>query len=107
MKKYKREEEVHLYNEFTNGEPRYITRKPNFSCPVSPAIAWHWGLQYAECPLVEEERDMGECANCPNRSFNTLKLINKRKNKNNKRKRKNNNESNISIPKKGKTYISQ
>jgi hypothetical protein len=39
-------------------------KKADFYCPMSPGIAWHWGLVYKECPLDALERDMEECASC-------------------------------------------
>ena len=41
-----------------------MSKVPQFSCPESPQIAWHWGLVYVECPLAPNERDMGSCKKC-------------------------------------------
>jgi hypothetical protein len=45
--------------------PVYAPRgRSSFFCPLSPAIPWHWGLAYKECPLFVMERDMEECSSC-------------------------------------------
>lgn len=44
--------------------PQFAPRHSSFYCPMSPGIAWHWGLVYKECPLDPMERDMEECASC-------------------------------------------
>jgi hypothetical protein len=44
--------------------PRYITKKPDFFCPLSPSIMWHHGMYYKECPLNASNRDMSQCGNC-------------------------------------------
>lgn len=68
--------------------PRYVTWKPKFSCPLSPGILWFHGLVYNECPLVDSERDMDECADCPLRAENTQELILKRQRDDKKRRRR-------------------
>lgn len=40
-------------------------RKHGFYCPVSPHVAWCWGLAYQDCPVAPQERDSDECRNCP------------------------------------------
>ena len=50
--------------DLSNKMPNYITKKPKFSCPLSPYIMWHHGIVYKECPLPEKNRDMGSCADC-------------------------------------------
>lgn len=68
--------------------PKYVPWKPKFSCPLSPGIPWFHGLVYNDCPLVESERDMDECADCPLRAENTAELILKRQRDDKKRKRR-------------------
>jgi len=41
-----------------------MRRKHQFNCPVSPHIAWDWGLAYKDCPVVASERDSEECRTC-------------------------------------------
>ena len=57
--------------------PEYCPWTPKFYCPVSPDLAWHKGLVYKDCPLAEEQRDMGHCADCHLRGEQTFKLIKK------------------------------
>lgn len=42
-----------------------MARKHSFACPVSPHVAWSWGLVFKDCPVVAGERDMDECRTCP------------------------------------------
>lgn len=88
--------------------PRYLTRKPEFSCPLSPYILWNKGLRYATCPIGERERDMRECENCVNKGSSTAKTKSGKK-----RVRRKKNDVKIEkkelspIPKIGKTYVSK
>ena len=88
--------------------PKYTTKKPKFSCPLSPHIMWHRGLQYASCPIGEHERDMPSCSKCIHKSDKTQvksskksKPIRRKKTPNVERKNKG------PIPKIGKTYHSK
>lgn len=54
-------------------------RKPGFYCPVSPHIAWSWGLIFQDCPVVPNERDSEECRSCPLRGAIVSKDRNKPK----------------------------
>jgi len=44
--------------------PKYVIKKPEFFCPLSPMILWHHGMSYKECPIGPEHRDMIECEKC-------------------------------------------
>ncbi len=44
--------------------PKYITNRPEFSCPLTPNIMWHHGFFYSECPLKPSNRDMPQCSRC-------------------------------------------
>lgn len=92
----------------TERMPRYITKKPQFSCPLSPHILWHHGLQYTECPIVATERDMPECAGCKNRGDSKVKTKSSRKHKPRRKKSNPKVEKRAKgpIPKIGKTYHS-
>lgn len=57
--------------------PEYCPWKPKFYCPLSPQVPWHMGLVYKECPVNEEQRDMGHCAECHLRGKDTFKMIKK------------------------------
>jgi len=89
--------------------PQYVIKQPDFSCPLSPQIMWHVGLQYATCPIVDTERDMPECARCKCRGDSKFKA------KSNKKPRPRHKKSNVrvekasndSTPKIGKTYVSE
>lgn len=89
--------------------PRYIIKPPKFSCPLSPDIMWHHDLQYASCPLCESERDMLECEKCKHRGDGTFKAKRHKKHKHNNKKDRPKVEksSKESIPKIGKTYVSE
>lgn len=88
----------------TNSIPNYITKKPDFYCPVSPYIMWHHNLEYKECPLKKDQRDMGSCANCKLRGDSKVKIKAKPHrdaiNKSQKKKKE-------VIPNIGKTYTSK
>jgi len=47
-----------------NKAPRYITKKLEFYCPISPTIMWHHGMSYIECPMNASNRDMPQCGSC-------------------------------------------
>lgn len=66
-----------LVRDATNRPPSYYPWKLDFYCPISPDLAWHKKLSYKECPVCEEQRDMGACANCKLRGKQTFKLIKK------------------------------
>jgi len=93
--------------------PKYIIKPPAFSCPVSPDIMWHHGLEYKECPLIEGERDMPSCSNCKLRGDSKAKI----KGKKHKPLRKNTSPKSEKpkvekrhkepIPNIGKTYVSE
>jgi hypothetical protein len=44
--------------------PKYITKKTEFYCSLSPDIMWHHGMYYKDCPLCAAQRDMPCCGNC-------------------------------------------
>ena len=44
--------------------PRYITKKSEFFCPISPTVMWHHDMYYKECPMNASNRDMPQCGNC-------------------------------------------
>ena len=67
-----------------NKPPQYCTRTPDFYCPLSPQVPWYMGLVYKDCPVNEENRDMGHCADCKLRGENTFKLIKKAERKSRK-----------------------
>jgi len=84
-----------------SGPPNYIVKKPEFSCPVSPHVAWHWGLTYSSCPVGSDQRDMGVCLSCKLRGDSTAKIKEKKRNKSKKSKVRE------PVPKINKTYISK
>ena len=88
----------------TNNAPNYITKKPDFYCPVSPYIMWHHNLEYKFCPLVQDHRDMGACANCKLKGSKVNVKVKKYINKNATQKKENKKKE--AIPKIGKSYIS-
>jgi len=88
--------------------PNFVIKKPEFSCPISPYIMWHHGMQFGECPLSETERDMGECFKCKLRGNSSFKAKPNKKNRPHRKKsmvkiEKRNKEP---IPNIGKTYYS-
>jgi hypothetical protein len=93
----------------TERMPRYITKKPAFSCPLSPHILWHHGLQYSDCPIVASERDMPECVKCIHRGDSKVKVKSSKRSKSRRKK------SNPKVEKRakertpniGKTYVSE
>jgi hypothetical protein len=85
-----------------SGPPNYIIKKPEFTCPVSPHVAWHWGLSYSSCPIGPDQRDMGSCLNCKLRGDSTAKI--KEKKRNNRSKKPKVKEP---VPKINKTYVSK
>jgi hypothetical protein len=87
--------------------PKYITKKPKFSCPISPHIMWHHGLTYKECPLASDQRDMGSCDRCHLKGDSTAKSKKKRKKPYKKNKAKVEKRKKEPIPKVGKTYVSK
>lgn len=84
--------------------PKYTTKKPEFSCPVSPHIMWHHGLIYKECPLDSNQRDMATCQKCCLKGNNTIK---KKRKKSYKNKIKVERRKKEFIPKIRKTYVSE
>jgi len=92
----------------TERMPKYITKPPKFSCPLSPYILWHHGMAYKECPIGPDQRDMGTCADCKCRGDSRVKIKDKKRNKPPKKQvpkvEKRHKEP---IPKIGKTYISK
>jgi len=91
----------------TDRMPNYITKPPKFSCPLSPYIMWHRNLEYMECPLSPDQRDMGTCAKCKFRGDSKVK-IKERKNKSaRKSPPKVEKRHKEPIPKIGKTYTSK
>jgi hypothetical protein len=93
----------------TERMPRYITKKPAFSCPLSPQILWHHGLHYTSCPIVATERDMPECAKCMLRGDSKVKIKSSKKSKPRRKKSNPKVEKRAKgpIPKIGKTYVSE
>lgn len=57
--------------------PQYVVKIPEFYCPISPEVPWYKGLVYKDCPVTEEQRDMGHCAECHLRGKDTFKYIKK------------------------------
>jgi hypothetical protein len=86
-------------------QPKYVIKAPDFSCALSPYIAWHHGLKYKSCPLSFGQRDMPSCMNC------SLKAVRNLKEKKYDEERKENKKEVIVnksiIPKIGKTYVSE
>jgi hypothetical protein len=74
-----------------------------FSCPLSPSVAWHWGLRYTSCPLDIMEQDFQECVNCQLHTEAGQKI---KKKKQEKKKIKKTKKSQIVVTEKGKTYVS-
>lgn len=84
-------------------QPNYITKAPEFSCPLSTYIMWHRDMRYISCPVNVNNRDMQGCNRCPNKQDPSYKkevkkekeirveMINKKKGP---------------IPTIGKTYVS-
>ena len=87
--------------------PRYLTKKPDFSCPISPYILWNRKLKYATCPVNERERDMNECENCINKGNSTAKSKSSRKRPRGKKNGPKVERKNEVVPKIGKTYTSE
>ena len=88
--------------------PKYVTKKLDFYCPLSPHIMWHRGLQYSACPIAEYERDMPSCSKCIYKS-NKVQEKSSKKSKPIRRKKSPSIErkSKGPIPKIGKTYHSK
>lgn len=82
------------------GTPNYIIKQPEFYCPISPYIMWHYGFRYKECPVNKGQRDMPSCSDCK-LSGNETKIKDKKK-KISRMKRKRE-----LIPNIKKTYISK
>jgi hypothetical protein len=97
----------------TERMPQYIIVQPKFSCPLSPHIMWHHGLQYSGCPITESERDMAECEKCIHHGGSEFKAKSNKRNrpKHKKDKSKTEKRSKESIQKdgkmRGKTYVSE
>lgn len=85
--------------------PKYVTKKLNFYCPLSPYIMWHRGLQYSRCPIAESERDMPSCAKC---LYKSSQVSSKYNNKSRRKKVPNvERRKKTPIPKINKTYHSE
>lgn len=89
-----------------------IRKAAQFSCPLSPHIAWNWGLQYKDCPVVAGERDMDECRTCPLRG-NAAEELKKdrprprrdRDDRNDRNRKRAGRPADGTTPNKGKSYI--
>ena len=93
----------------TERMPKYIIKRPEFFCPLSPDILWHHGLQYSECPIIATERDMPECANCIHRGDSKVKVKSSKKSRPRRKKSqpKVEKRGKERTPKIGKTYVSE
>jgi hypothetical protein len=91
----------------TDRMPNYITKPPKFSCPLSSYIMWHHNLEYTECPLSSDQRDMGTCAKCKLRGDSKAKIKGKKDKPLKKNFPKVEKRHKEPIPKIGKTYTSK
>lgn len=94
-------------NNFQNHSPSANPHKPDFYCPLSPSIAWGWGLKYTSCPIDASQRDFPDCSRCALQGEGTKKLVAKRKKeeKIKRRKRKEERKQEEVKYEKGKSYI--
>ncbi len=81
-----------------------------FYCPLSPSVAWHWGLKYTSCPISVMEQDFQECVGCQ-LHVEAGQKIKKKKQEKKKKLRKKNEQPIVSkkepiVLKKGETYVS-
>lgn len=88
--------------------PRYITKKLDFYCPISPTVMWHHGMHYKDCPLKASERDMPSCSGCKLRwsGVDKTKVANNERNRNRKNELVVENAKREDIPNIGRTYNS-
>jgi hypothetical protein len=63
-KKTNTEKQNENENRTVESAPQYITKKPDFYCPLAPSMMWHHGMFYKECPLNSYNRDMPQCNGC-------------------------------------------
>ncbi len=80
--------------------------KNEFCCPVSPHVAWFWGLIFKDCPVVPQERDSDECRTCPLRGAIELQRDRRpRRDERDRDRKPSGKRRDGSNPNKGKTFV--